>query len=59
MLNNQWELEGDCTKCRRQSYCTKECRGAKERSEAINARYDEMIRRFIIRRLFMKKKGGK
>ena len=24
--SNQWETEGDCTKCRRQSYCSKPCK---------------------------------
>lgn len=23
--NEQWKLEGNCTKCRRQNYCSKPC----------------------------------
>ena len=39
--NNQWELEGDCSKCRRASYCGSGCKASKKRmyrkvSEAIN-----------------------
>lgn len=30
--NDQWELEGDCKKCRRESYCGKECSLKKSKS---------------------------
>ena len=29
----QWKLDGDCSKCKRQRYCTKGCKKAKEAQE--------------------------
>lgn len=31
--NEQWKLEGDCKKCRRQRYCTKGCKANRVASE--------------------------
>ena len=33
----QWQLNGDCSKCRRQPFCTKNC-GAKKRKDARKIR---------------------
>lgn len=30
----QWLLNGDCSKCRRKNYCSKECTRYKRRTEA-------------------------
>lgn len=31
--SDQWLLDGDCSKCRREKYCTKRC---KKQQEALN-----------------------
>lgn len=41
MNRNQWEHNGDCSKCRRKEYCSKECSAHKRAikrvfAEAIN-----------------------
>lgn len=28
--SEQWKLKGDCLKCRKQKYCTKQCSASKE-----------------------------
>lgn len=33
--NEQWLLNGECNKCRRQSYCSKPCTRNKRRTEAM------------------------
>ncbi len=32
--NEQWNLEGDCSRCRRQSYCKKPCKHGISRKRA-------------------------
>lgn len=32
--NKQWKLQGDCTKCRRLSYCSKPCTHCDRRKRA-------------------------
>ena len=31
--NEQWKHGGDCTKCRRQKYCSKECKASRNATE--------------------------
>lgn len=31
--NEQWRTGGDCTLCRRQNYCTKQCKQNKQKIE--------------------------
>lgn len=31
----QWELNGDCSLCRRKNYCSKPCKKAKQANEAF------------------------
>lgn len=31
--NEQWKHDGDCTKCRRQKYCSKECGASRNATE--------------------------
>lgn len=31
----QWYLNGECNKCRRERYCTKECKAKKRRIENV------------------------
>ena len=33
--NEQWNLNGDCSKCRRSSYCKKECKIHKVNTETF------------------------
>lgn len=35
MEDNQWQLSGDCKKCRRQNYCSKKCTAWKRRQDRI------------------------
>lgn len=35
MQNEQWKLNGDCSKCRRRDYCTKPCTKCKTRNSRI------------------------
>ena len=30
MSNEQWKTDGDCTKCRKQKYCSKPCNANKK-----------------------------
>ena len=30
MSNEQWKADGDCSKCRRKSYCSKQCKANKK-----------------------------
>lgn len=30
----QWKAGGECSKCRREPYCTKKCKAAQKRSQA-------------------------
>lgn len=32
---NQWELNGECTKCRRKNYCHKDCTAKRKRDQEI------------------------
>lgn len=43
----QWQLEGDCDKCRKQKYCSKEC-GAfkKEYNKALNEMYQKLLEKW-------------
>lgn len=50
----QWKLVGNCEKCRRQQFCTKECTARKKAHEAKiraieNALYDRMTNGLIPR----------
>lgn len=33
--NEQWKSDGNCELCRRQKYCSKDCKAAKGRAERI------------------------
>jgi predicted nucleic-acid-binding Zn-ribbon protein len=33
--NEQWKSGGDCSKCRRQNYCSKECSQCSDRSSRM------------------------
>lgn len=33
--NEQWELNGDCSKCRRKNYCSKPCTRHKRKTTAM------------------------
>lgn len=33
--NEQWKSGGDCSKCRRQNYCSKECRQCSDRGSRM------------------------
>ena len=33
--SEQWLLNGECNKCRRQSYCSKSCTRSKRKTEAM------------------------
>lgn len=33
--NERWLSDGDCSKCRREKYCSKPCKAQKQRKEAI------------------------
>lgn len=32
---DRWLTDGDCSKCRRESYCTKACKAQKLRKQAV------------------------
>ena len=34
-VTDQWKLGGDCGKCRRANYCSKDCTATKRRKEQI------------------------
>ena len=34
-VTDQWKLGGDCSKCRRANYCSKDCTATKRRKEQI------------------------
>lgn len=36
----QWKLDGDCSKCRKDAYCDKEC---KARKKLVKAKLAEML----------------
>lgn len=38
--NEQWKLQGDCTKCRRDNYCSKPCT---RRNRANKARMNRLV----------------
>ena len=33
--SDQWRLEGECSKCRRANYCSKDCSAVKKRKTKI------------------------
>lgn len=33
--SNQWELDGDCSLCRRRKYCSKPCTRCKRETQAL------------------------
>ena len=33
--NEQWKFEGDCKRCRRKAYCSKECAASRRRVENL------------------------
>lgn len=33
--SDQWKLEGECSKCRRANYCSKDCSAIKKRKSQI------------------------
>ena len=37
--NEQWKLNGDCTKCRRNNYCSKPCTRYNRRANAERKRF--------------------
>lgn len=37
-ITDQWKLKGDCAKCRRANYCSKDCAACKRRKELIAER---------------------
>lgn len=34
-MNDQWKLDGDCSECRRQKYCTKSCKANTKRHNRL------------------------
>lgn len=32
---NQWELNGDCAKCRRRNYCSRDCTAKRKKDQEI------------------------
>lgn len=34
-ISDQWKLEGECSKCRRANYCSKDCSAVKKRKTKI------------------------
>ena len=42
ILDDQWEKNGDCSKCRKQAYCSKSC---KARNNYIDAKIRDSIRK--------------
>ena len=34
-ITDQWKLDGECGKCRRANYCSKDCRPTKNRKKKI------------------------
>ena len=34
-VTDQWKLGGDCSKCRRANYCSKDCTATKRRKDQI------------------------
>lgn len=49
--NDQWLQGGDCSKCRRQKYCSKPCRMSKIRKERV---MNELLTEAIAKRLLRK-----
>ena len=49
--NDQWLQGGDCSKCRRQQYCSKPCRMSKIRRERV---MNELLTEAIAKRIFRK-----
>ena len=35
---NQWELNGDCTNCRRRHYCSRDCTAKRKKDQEILTR---------------------
>lgn len=44
MENEQWKLNGDCSKCRRRDYCSKPC-------TKHNQRATQMIHDFVAKKI--------
>lgn len=47
MNSNQWMHNGDCSKCRKKPYCTKQCSANKKalRKAITDAAYSTMLKR--------------
>jgi hypothetical protein len=51
-ISNQWELNGDCSECRKQKYCKKACKARdkyidKKISQAVsNTTFGKMVNAF-------------
>lgn len=46
--NEQWKLQGDCTKCRRDNYCSKPCTRRNRANKAmVNRLVAETMNRMI------------
>ena len=50
--NEQWKLEGDCKKCKRQRYCTKGCKANRVASERF---VNRIVAEALVNRWFGKR----
>lgn len=48
-INEQWKLDGDCSICRRRSYCSKVC--ARNRNKSLSELYN-LFAKLMVHRLF-------
>lgn len=49
--NEQWKLQGDCKKCKRQRYCTKGCKANRVESERF---VNRMVAEAMVKKLYGK-----
>lgn len=52
---DQWLKDGDCTKCRKDEYCTKEC---KPRKQLVEMKMTEILNR-AFKKTFLKQEENK
>lgn len=48
-INEQWKLDGDCSICRRRSYCSKVC--ARNRNKSLSE-LNNLFAKLMVHRLF-------
>lgn len=52
---DQWARDGDCSKCRRQKYCSKSCKAYKVRQDRI---FRKIFAEAVAKHLFGKEGGA-